>query len=336
MEKNRIILAILATSLLLGPVSAGALSGRQSMVAQEQSKPEQSQASGVAKSERISRLKKEWREFWEALRCVRQKGYRECTPAQKRKIKQAAVVLLGTILVIGGTMYGIKRGVSWRQRVLTEREEKKAAEAQMEQKILKEEQKRGATERLVRAVNLDNVEFAEQAIKNGADVNAVDSDGKTPLHTAAFWGKSDIVGLLITNSADVNAKDNGGATPLHTAAFGGKCDAIALLLEAGAKVNAKDNWGATPLHKAASWGYRDAIVLLLEAGAEVNAQSSFGKTPLHEAVLHSNIVRTLLDRGADPRITNHSGETPLENARQMGNRNIVKILDQWERDHPAR
>ncbi len=84
MKKHRIILAVLATSLLLG----------QPMVAQEQSQPN-----------RISRLKKEIQEFRDALKCVRQKGFRKCTPAQKKRIIAAGTALVAIVLVAGGVWW---------------------------------------------------------------------------------------------------------------------------------------------------------------------------------------------------------------------------------------
>ena len=60
--------------------------------------------------------------------------------------------------------------------------------------------------------------MAELLIANGADVNAKDIDGWTPLRKAAFYGHREIVELLIANGADVNAKDDEGRTPLDEAA----------------------------------------------------------------------------------------------------------------------
>ena len=59
-----------------------------------------------------------------------------------------------------------------------------------------------------------NIEAVKQQLAAGADVNAKDGIGWTPLHSAAGRGRKEVNELLITNGADVNAKDAAGNTPL--------------------------------------------------------------------------------------------------------------------------
>lgn len=83
---------------------------------------------------------------------------------------------------------------------------------------------------------------AERLIKEGADVNAINSDG-APLHFAAIYDKYDLAELLIAKGADVNLKTKGGWTPLH---FVRSKDIAQLLISKGANVYAKDAGGSTP------------------------------------------------------------------------------------------
>ena len=68
-----------------------------------------------------------------------------------------------------------------------------------------------------RAAEKGNIEVVKKHLANGADINARDSDGLTPLIQAAFKGHNELVELLIAEGADVNAKDKYGGTTLHVA-----------------------------------------------------------------------------------------------------------------------
>jgi hypothetical protein len=74
---------------------------------------------------------------------------------------------------------------------------------------------------------------------------------KTCLMTAAYNGHLAICRLLIDKGAQLEAKDSGGWTPLHYAAFRGHVEIVRLLCDRGADVEARDNGGWRPLHYAA-------------------------------------------------------------------------------------
>ena len=67
------------------------------------------------------------------------------------------------------------------------------------------------------AASLENIGAVKQHLAGGADVNAKNVDGWTPLHEAAFGGRKEIVELLISNGAHVNAKTKNDQTPLDFA-----------------------------------------------------------------------------------------------------------------------
>ena len=93
-----------------------------------------------------------------------------------------------------------------------------------------------------------NIEAVKQHLAAGTDVNLI-SDGieKTALHDAALEGHKEIVELLIDNGANVNAKNTIGETPLHQAV---SREVVELLIANKAKVNTLNRLGATPLDTA--------------------------------------------------------------------------------------
>ncbi|MCG8339741.1 MAG: ankyrin repeat domain-containing protein [Cytophagales bacterium] len=96
-----------------------------------------------------------------------------------------------------------------------------------------------------------------------------------------------VVSLLLAAGADVNAKNSKGDTPLHEAAKGGLVEVMRVLIGAGADVNAENKRGNTPLHtlarNAGLESHTKAIKVLIDAGADVNAENYGGDTPLQRA-----------------------------------------------------
>ncbi|KAF8497808.1 ankyrin repeat protein [Russula emetica] len=77
-----------------------------------------------------------------------------------------------------------------------------------------------------------------------------------------------VLRLLLERGADINAQNRGGRTPLHFASITGKLEAVRLLLKHGADVEAKDNDRMTALQEAAEEGHDEVVKLLRERGAK--------------------------------------------------------------------
>jgi len=102
----------------------------------------------------------------------------------------------------------------------------------------------------------------------GADVNAQDIFGYTPLHLASRNGALSIVKVLLQNNAHINAASERGDTPLHWAIFFEHTAIVEILIKAGADLDAKDEDDATPLHWAFARKQMEIVAMLKAAGAK--------------------------------------------------------------------
>lgn len=174
---------------------------------------------------------------------------------------------------------------------------------------------RGATP-LHRAA--DRRAAAELLLSTGARLDAVTKCGETPLHFAARDAQGgEVVRLLLERGADVERVDRDGWTPLHEAAKAGNELAVRMLLAAGASPAAPDALGVTPLHLAAAANAPGAVDAMLVAGANINLRDDFGCTPLHDAAMNQaeEVVALLVRAGADTRLADAYGNAPLGNGR---------------------
>jgi len=189
-----------------------------------------------------------------------------------------------------------------------------------------------------------------RAVRDGADVNGLDTDGNTPLHfVAGIRGELSSSPLcdhrigvvqrfskcrmattdLVARGAQVDQANRWGETPLHFAAYTPKARAegtailISDLLRLGADPNRANKEGNTPLHVANLHGHdRHVVGVLIEHGAKVDVANDKGITPLMRAVEYGpdrgTVADLLLENGADPNRKNPEGDAPLHIAIKTG------------------
>ena len=179
----------------------------------------------------------------------------------------------------------------------------------------------------------DAVERRDQAhvrslLKGGADVNAIQPDGTTALHWAAYNEDAETAALLVKAGANVNAANHFGVPPLAMACANGNAAVVRLLLDAGADPNAAMKGGETVLMMASRSGNVDAVKALLVHGARHDATERRGQTALMWAAAegHAAVVRALIEAGADVNATLDSGFTPFLFAVREGRIDVVRVL----------
>ena len=187
---------------------------------------------------------------------------------------------------------------------------------------------------LIIAVRLNLPVLTMSLLIQGADVNARDKYGHTPLEMAVLRDASELAEVLLNRGADINQVHWQG-TLLHVAAANNASAVAEVLLKAGADVNVKDYKGDTPLHAAAWRGSEGAAELLLNRGADVDAKGKHGRTPLHvaasdnaSAVNASAVAEVLLKAGADVNAKDNRGRTPLYVAGWKNDR-VAKVLRRY-------
>jgi len=132
----------------------------------------------------------------------------------------------------------------------------------------------------------DTEQLDDLLTANRSLVGLLSADGWTPLHLAAFFGKTEAVRLLLNKGALVGARSTNPMEnmPLHAACAGRHTEAAKLLIDHGASVNARQHGGWAPLHAAAQNGDMELAKALIAAGADVNARAENKQMPLDLAL----------------------------------------------------
>jgi ankyrin repeat protein len=222
------------------------------------------------------------------------------------------------------------------------------------------------------AAERGNLEVIRFLVANKAEVNLPNRNGDTPLHLAADSGRKAACELLLASGAKVNARNNGGVTPLFLAARGGFKSVVEVLLAHKAALNPPEA-GPSPLSVAAANGFKAIAQLLVDQGADLEARAADGTTPLSAAasngrtemvswllakgaavnskdrndstslllVLRSGnssleVIKQLLEHGAQVNLTDAPGNSPLHYAVDRNSEELLRLLLQYKPDLEVR
>jgi len=190
-----------------------------------------------------------------------------------------------------------------------------------------------------------HVKSINEILNYGAEINARDRSGRTPLIIASALGYTDLAKLLIDRGADICATDNLQISVLHEAISSG-CESLVRLLlgchgndqDPDEFVNTRDLIrGETALHVAARTDCSSILDLLLKHGADINVVDSTGCAPLHTAVQHIHLASAekLISAGANLNQRHSTGNTPLHYAIQSDYSDISPSIVRMLLDHGA-
>ncbi len=152
---------------------------------------------------------------------------------------------------------------------------------------------------------------ALELIGDGADVNATQGDGTTPLHWAVYKVDQELVAELLDHGAKADVTNKYGSSPLSEAVKLGDVRLVEQLLEAGADVESRNGDGQTALMLATKVGSIEIAKLLIERGADVNAKEAWrDQTALIWAVDGNfpELTQLLIDNGADVNVRASANE----------------------------
>ena len=189
-------------------------------------------------------------------------------------------------------------------------------------------------DRYFKAAEQGDGETVKAALADGVDINATNRRRRTAILVAAMNQHYELVEELIAAGADIDKQDE---TNFNLFTYGCVTNDIRLVriaIGAGTDVDRLTRFGGVGLHPAAEKGYLDLVRELLETTTvNVNHTNWVGWTPLLEAVILSDggpvqqeIVKLLLDHGANPAMTDKYGKTPRELAEKHGYSEIAHLL----------
>ena len=188
-------------------------------------------------------------------------------------------------------------------------------------------------QKLLLEASRDNYVAVEEVLSQGVDIETRDANGRSALLIATHHNAIKVAQLLIEAGADVNAMDSINDSPYLYAGAEGRLEILLMTLNHGADLASVNRYGGTALIPAAHHGHIETVRQLLKTKINIDHINNLSWTALLEAIIlgdggerYIEIVRMLVDAGADVNIGDANGLSPLDHAIKAGYSKITKIL----------
>jgi ankyrin repeat protein len=198
----------------------------------------------------------------------------------------------------------------------------------------KAEQTSAVNEMLAAAARGDTAAI-RQLIATSAPLDPVDGGGRTPLLIAVEKDHGDAALLLIEAGADINAQAANKDSPWLQAGALGRTEMLRAMIPRKPDLSLRNRYGGNALIPACERAHVDTVKLLLTTGIDVNHVNDLGWTCLLEVVIlgdggprHVEVAKLVLAAGADPNLADKDGVSPLMHARQKGQDEVAKLIEE--------
>ena len=184
------------------------------------------------------------------------------------------------------------------------------------------------------AAEQGQLELLKNCLEKGVDINTTNRQGRTAIVNASLNKHYECVSFLISAGADINKQDQPCFNPFLLCCLNDDLTLLRLVLPAKPNLDLLTRFGGVGITPASEKGHVDIVRELLEkTDINVNHTNFVGWTPLLEAIVlndggekQQQIVKLLLDHGANPHMTDKYGKKPLELAREKGYNEIAELL----------
>lgn len=174
-----------------------------------------------------------------------------------------------------------------------------------------------------------NQQVLKVLLKKRANIDAGDSEGKTPLmYALRSSGGEEYALLLIRKGANYTTVDHAGNTAMHYAAFGGNMQGVQMTLTGGTDINTPNHQGITPIHAAAVRADLSMLQSMVDLGADILHEDSLGFNILHYAAGYGNKdkLRWILQQSPNLQKPSKTGLTPMDIAKRAQNEEAITFL----------